>query len=180
MYNHLLFSSRYSGATCGLAFVFVYPSIIYIISLHRENQLTWFALLSHFFIILLGMANLMAQFLIWKSILSQSSFFARGARVPKSYLEQYYKKLYPAISVDCHLSILACSRENLLFKKIMSKLLKNGGCILEHEAPKQMKGTEWIYAQLQVEMEIIWELLSSFYKLKFLFSMWKKFALFDK
>ncbi|XP_039211574.1 sodium-coupled neutral amino acid transporter 9 isoform X2 [Crotalus tigris] len=55
---------RYSGATCGLAFVFVYPSIIYIISLHRENQLTWFALLSHFLIILLGMANLMAQFLI--------------------------------------------------------------------------------------------------------------------
>ncbi|XP_070791983.1 neutral amino acid transporter 9 [Pituophis catenifer annectens] len=55
---------RYSGATCGLAFVFVYPSIIYIISLHRENQLTWFALISHFLIILLGVANLMAQFLI--------------------------------------------------------------------------------------------------------------------
>ncbi|XP_063151731.1 neutral amino acid transporter 9 isoform X1 [Candoia aspera] len=55
---------RYSGATCGLAFVFVYPSIIYIISLHRENQLTWFALLSHLLIILLGMVNLMAQFLI--------------------------------------------------------------------------------------------------------------------
>ncbi|KAL7989032.1 hypothetical protein Chor_007951, partial [Crotalus horridus] len=28
------------------------------------------------------------------------------------------------------------------FKKPTSKLLKNGGCILEHEAPKQMKGTE--------------------------------------
>ncbi|XP_026572506.1 sodium-coupled neutral amino acid transporter 9 [Pseudonaja textilis] len=55
---------RYSGATCGLAFVFVYPSIIYIISLHRENQLTWFTLISHFLIILLGVANLMAQFLI--------------------------------------------------------------------------------------------------------------------
>ncbi|XP_061474144.1 neutral amino acid transporter 9 isoform X2 [Rhineura floridana] len=33
---------RYSGATCGLAFVFVYPSLIYMISLHRENRLTCF------------------------------------------------------------------------------------------------------------------------------------------
>ncbi|KAM6468876.1 neutral amino acid transporter 9 isoform 1-T2 [Liasis olivaceus] len=54
---------RYSGATCGLAFVFVYPSVIYIKFLRQENQLTWFALLSHLLIILLGGANLMAQFI---------------------------------------------------------------------------------------------------------------------
>uniref|UniRef100_A0A4W2HHC4 Neutral amino acid transporter 9 n=1 Tax=Bos indicus x Bos taurus TaxID=30522 RepID=A0A4W2HHC4_BOBOX len=32
---------RYSGAACGLAFVFIYPSLIYIISLHQEDRLTW-------------------------------------------------------------------------------------------------------------------------------------------
>ncbi|XP_008100989.1 neutral amino acid transporter 9 isoform X2 [Anolis carolinensis] len=55
---------RYSGATCGLAFVFVYPSLIYIISLHREGRLTWLGLSIHIFIILLGVANLVAQFLM--------------------------------------------------------------------------------------------------------------------
>ncbi|XP_064358734.1 neutral amino acid transporter 9-like isoform X3 [Dromaius novaehollandiae] len=55
---------RYSGATCGLAFVFVYPSLIYVISLHRAGQLTWPALIIHIFIILLGLANLVAQFLL--------------------------------------------------------------------------------------------------------------------
>ncbi|XP_061474167.1 neutral amino acid transporter 9 isoform X4 [Rhineura floridana] len=55
---------RYSGATCGLAFVFVYPSLIYMISLHRENRLTWLALVVHVMIILLGVANLIAQFLM--------------------------------------------------------------------------------------------------------------------
>lgn len=57
---------RYSGATCGLAFVFVYPSLIYMISLHRAGQLTWPALIIHIFIILLGLVNLIAQFLLWK------------------------------------------------------------------------------------------------------------------
>ncbi|NXG17413.1 S38A9 protein, partial [Grallaria varia] len=55
---------RYSGATCGLAFVFVYPSLIYMISLHHAGQLTWPALIIHVFIILLGLANLIAQFLL--------------------------------------------------------------------------------------------------------------------
>ncbi|RLW05180.1 hypothetical protein DV515_00005390 [Chloebia gouldiae] len=55
---------RYSGATCGLAFVFVYPSLIYMITLHRAGQLTWPALIIHIFIILLGLANLIAQFLL--------------------------------------------------------------------------------------------------------------------
>ncbi|NXX96574.1 S38A9 protein, partial [Centropus bengalensis] len=55
---------RYSGATCGLAFVFVYPSLIYMISLHRAGQLTWPTLIIHIFIIILGLANLIAQFLL--------------------------------------------------------------------------------------------------------------------
>ncbi|XP_045141175.1 sodium-coupled neutral amino acid transporter 9 [Echinops telfairi] len=53
---------RYSGAACGLAFVFIYPSLIYIISLHREDRLTWPKLLIHAFIMMLGLANLIVQF----------------------------------------------------------------------------------------------------------------------
>lgn len=44
----------------------MYPSLIYVISLHRAGQLTWPALIIHIFIILLGLANLIAQFLLWK------------------------------------------------------------------------------------------------------------------
>lgn len=53
---------RYSGAACGLAFVFIYPSLIYIISLRQEERLTWPKLIFHVFIIILGLANLFAQF----------------------------------------------------------------------------------------------------------------------
>ncbi|XP_075832173.1 neutral amino acid transporter 9 isoform X2 [Microtus pennsylvanicus] len=53
---------RYSGAACGLAFVFIYPSLIYIISLCQEERLTWPKLVFHIFIIILGLANLFAQF----------------------------------------------------------------------------------------------------------------------
>ncbi|XP_032706343.1 sodium-coupled neutral amino acid transporter 9 isoform X2 [Lontra canadensis] len=53
---------RYSGAACGLAFVFIYPSLIYMISLHQEDRLTWPKLIFHIFIIILGLANLIVQF----------------------------------------------------------------------------------------------------------------------
>ncbi|XP_057645843.1 neutral amino acid transporter 9 [Chionomys nivalis] len=53
---------RYSGAACGLAFVFIYPSLIYMISLCQEERLTWPKLVFHIFIIILGLANLFAQF----------------------------------------------------------------------------------------------------------------------
>ncbi|XP_064336754.1 neutral amino acid transporter 9 isoform X4 [Camelus dromedarius] len=52
----------YSGAACGLAFVFIYPSLIYIISLYQEERLTWPKLIFHVFIIILGLANLIIQF----------------------------------------------------------------------------------------------------------------------
>ncbi|XP_054431323.1 neutral amino acid transporter 9 [Pteronotus mesoamericanus] len=53
---------RYSGAACGLAFVFIYPALTYILALRQEGRLTWPALLSHAVIIVLGLANLAAQF----------------------------------------------------------------------------------------------------------------------
>lgn len=53
---------RYSGAACGLAFVFIYPSLIYMISLYQEERLTWPKFIFHVFIIILGLANLVVQF----------------------------------------------------------------------------------------------------------------------
>nr|KAF6442307.1 solute carrier family 38 member 9 [Rousettus aegyptiacus] len=53
---------RYSGAACGLAFVFIYPSLTYIIYLHQEERLTWPKLIFHVFIMTLGLANLISQF----------------------------------------------------------------------------------------------------------------------
>ncbi|CAK6444087.1 unnamed protein product [Pipistrellus nathusii] len=53
---------RYSGAACGLAFVFVYPSLIHILSLRHEDRLTWPTLAFHVLLIVLGLANLLAQF----------------------------------------------------------------------------------------------------------------------
>lgn len=61
---------RYSGAACGLAFVFIYPSLIYMISLYQEERLTWPKFIFHVFIIILGLANLVVQFFMWNTQLS--------------------------------------------------------------------------------------------------------------
>ncbi|XP_068430206.1 neutral amino acid transporter 9 [Clinocottus analis] len=53
---------RFSGATCGLALVFVFPSLVHMISLRRQGTLRWPSALFHSFLILLGIANLLAQF----------------------------------------------------------------------------------------------------------------------
>ncbi|XP_061657845.1 neutral amino acid transporter 9 isoform X2 [Syngnathoides biaculeatus] len=53
---------RFSGATCGLALVFVFPSLIHMISLRRQSALRWPSAVFHSFLILLGMTNLVAQF----------------------------------------------------------------------------------------------------------------------
>ncbi|XP_027132379.1 neutral amino acid transporter 9 isoform X3 [Larimichthys crocea] len=53
---------RFSGATCGLALVFVFPALVHMISLRRQGLLRWPSVLFHSFLILLGVANLLAQF----------------------------------------------------------------------------------------------------------------------
>ncbi|XP_073538717.1 neutral amino acid transporter 9 isoform X1 [Phyllobates terribilis] len=55
---------RFSGAACGLAFVFVYPSLIHMIALYRSQRLRWYSVIAHVCIIVLGVANLIAQFLM--------------------------------------------------------------------------------------------------------------------
>ncbi|XP_066507062.1 neutral amino acid transporter 9 [Hoplias malabaricus] len=53
---------RYSGATCGLALVFVFPSLIHMMALRRQDALRWPSACFHSFLILLGVANLLGQF----------------------------------------------------------------------------------------------------------------------
>ncbi|XP_041667500.1 sodium-coupled neutral amino acid transporter 9 [Cheilinus undulatus] len=53
---------RFSGATCGLALVFVFPSLVHMISLRRQGALRWPSAIFHSFLIILGVANLLAQF----------------------------------------------------------------------------------------------------------------------
>uniref|UniRef100_A0A673AIP0 Neutral amino acid transporter 9 n=1 Tax=Sphaeramia orbicularis TaxID=375764 RepID=A0A673AIP0_9TELE len=53
---------RFSGATCGLALVFIFPALVHMISLKRQGALSWPSAVFHTFLILLGIANLVAQF----------------------------------------------------------------------------------------------------------------------
>lgn len=53
---------RYSGATCGLALVFVFPSLIHMVALKRRGELRWPSACFHSFLILLGIANVLGQF----------------------------------------------------------------------------------------------------------------------
>lgn len=53
---------RFSGATCGLALVFVFPALVHMISMKRQGTLRWPSALFHSFLIMLGGANLLAQF----------------------------------------------------------------------------------------------------------------------
>ncbi|XP_061589538.1 neutral amino acid transporter 9 [Cololabis saira] len=53
---------RFSGALCGLALVFVFPSLIHMISLKQQGRLRLPSVVVHSFLILLGLANLVAQF----------------------------------------------------------------------------------------------------------------------
>ncbi|CAI5667679.1 neutral amino acid transporter 9 isoform X1 [Oreochromis niloticus] len=53
---------RFSGAICGLALVFVFPALVHMITLRRQGMLRWTSAISHSLLILLGVANLVAQF----------------------------------------------------------------------------------------------------------------------
>ncbi|XP_038825933.1 sodium-coupled neutral amino acid transporter 9 [Salvelinus namaycush] len=53
---------RYSGATCGLALVFVFPSLVHMISQKRRGELSWPSAIFHSFLIVLGVANVAGQF----------------------------------------------------------------------------------------------------------------------
>ncbi|XP_038148763.1 sodium-coupled neutral amino acid transporter 9 [Cyprinodon tularosa] len=53
---------RFSGAICGLALVFLLPALVHMVSLKQQGKLTWLSAICHSALILLGVANLIAQF----------------------------------------------------------------------------------------------------------------------
>ncbi|KAL3271506.1 hypothetical protein HHI36_021988 [Cryptolaemus montrouzieri] len=55
---------RYIGALSGMVYVFLLPNLLHIYSLRKENKLTSLRLLFHVSIIILGVLNLLSQFLI--------------------------------------------------------------------------------------------------------------------
>ncbi|XP_078573678.1 neutral amino acid transporter 9-like isoform X2 [Branchiostoma floridae x Branchiostoma japonicum] len=53
---------RFSGAFCGLAYIFTLPCLVYLVRLKQTGRLTWPIAAVHGFIILLGLANFVGQF----------------------------------------------------------------------------------------------------------------------
>uniref|UniRef100_A0A8C6KEG4 Neutral amino acid transporter 9 n=1 Tax=Nothobranchius furzeri TaxID=105023 RepID=A0A8C6KEG4_NOTFU len=52
---------RYSGAICGLALVFLFPALVHMMSLRQDGRLSWPSAFFHSFLIVLGLANVIAQ-----------------------------------------------------------------------------------------------------------------------
>ena len=55
---------RYSGALCGAVVVFLLPSLVFLASKRKEGKLTCLNVSIHLCIIILGIANLGAQFFV--------------------------------------------------------------------------------------------------------------------
>jgi sodium-coupled neutral amino acid transporter 9 len=55
---------RFSGALCGLVYVFTLPSVVYLVWRRRRGTLTIPVVIIHAFIIAIGVLNFIAQFLI--------------------------------------------------------------------------------------------------------------------
>ncbi|XP_066298612.1 neutral amino acid transporter 9-like isoform X2 [Branchiostoma lanceolatum] len=53
---------RFSGAFCGLAYIFTLPCLVHLVRLKQAGRLTWPTGVVHGFIILLGLANFVGQF----------------------------------------------------------------------------------------------------------------------
>jgi sodium-coupled neutral amino acid transporter 9 len=58
------FLFRFSGAFCGLAYMFALPCIVYMLAERQKGRLTWFKLIIHIAIIILGVANFIGQFVM--------------------------------------------------------------------------------------------------------------------
>ncbi|XP_022100230.1 sodium-coupled neutral amino acid transporter 9 homolog isoform X2 [Acanthaster planci] len=53
---------RFSGAFCGLAYIFTLPCVVYLLELKQQGRLTWPVVVAHASIIAIGAANFVAQF----------------------------------------------------------------------------------------------------------------------
>ncbi|XP_038068594.1 sodium-coupled neutral amino acid transporter 9-like isoform X1 [Patiria miniata] len=55
---------RFSGAFCGLAYIFTLPCVVYLLELRQQGRLTWYIVAIHACIIAIGLANFIAQFFL--------------------------------------------------------------------------------------------------------------------
>ncbi|CAK8675908.1 neutral amino acid transporter 9-like [Clavelina lepadiformis] len=67
-YPHIGEIIRYSGSLCGLVYIFCLPSVVYMMAKRSEEALSPIAILMHSTIIVLGVLNFIAQFIIKPSI----------------------------------------------------------------------------------------------------------------
>eukprot|EP00918_Siedleckia_nematoides_P045971 GHVU01100803.1.p1 GENE.GHVU01100803.1~~GHVU01100803.1.p1 ORF type:complete len:581 (+),score=22.61 GHVU01100803.1:81-1823(+) len=55
---------RFSGAFCGLAYIFALPCLVYMLIWHEKKELTWTKCAFHSTLIVIGAANFVGQFLV--------------------------------------------------------------------------------------------------------------------
>jgi sodium-coupled neutral amino acid transporter 9 len=55
---------RYVGSISGLAYIFTLPCLVHLVDTKNQGKLSWSRTLIHSFIMLLGVLNLISQFLI--------------------------------------------------------------------------------------------------------------------
>ena len=55
---------RYAGSACGLALIFTLPCLILLLKKKEANELTWEAVVIHGFLIIIGVAIFVSQFLL--------------------------------------------------------------------------------------------------------------------
>ena len=63
-YPHIGQLLRFSGAFCGMAWIFTFPCVTYLVGAHRRGQLRWPGALLHSALIVLGVINLVLQFVV--------------------------------------------------------------------------------------------------------------------
>nr|XP_054764312.1 sodium-coupled neutral amino acid transporter 9 homolog isoform X2 [Lytechinus pictus] len=55
---------RYSGAFCGMAYVFTLPVVVYLLYTKRQGNLRWYHIAFHSLFVVVGVANFISQFLV--------------------------------------------------------------------------------------------------------------------
>lgn len=59
-----LFEFRYVGSVCGMMYIFTLPSLVRLASQRKAGESSWMSILVHVVLILIGLANLIAQFFV--------------------------------------------------------------------------------------------------------------------
>ena len=112
---------RFSGAACGLTIIFALPILVYLASQQREEAgLSKLNITAHAFIVLLGLANFIAQFFIWTNIINFLYFYNFSLHQSSFHLGNiYFRHCYSDQTIYIFLT-----RCNQLFWKDFIQTLK--------------------------------------------------------